>query len=225
MFRRIVFSACLAGLIAGLVLTGLQTFQVIPIILEAETYEVGEAVTGHSHAGEAADHHHGEEWAPADGWQRTLFTTLANIAVAIGFSLLLSAAFSLRQGINWRKGLLWGLAGYAVFFVLPSLGLPPEIPGTVAADLADRQAWWLLTVLCSALGLGLLLLQHRWAWKIGGAVLLIIPHLLGAPHPEVAGGNAPQALENAFITATAIINGIFWLVLGGLTAFTFKKLA
>lgn len=225
MFRRIVFSACLAGLVAGLVLTGLQTFQVIPIILEAETYEVGEAVTGHDHAGEAADHHHGEEWAPADGWQRTLFTTMANILVAIGFSLLLSAAFSLRQGIDWRKGLLWGLAGYAVFFVLPSLGLPPEIPGTVAAELADRQAWWLLTVLCSALGLGLLLLQRRWAWKIGGAVLLVIPHLLGAPHPEVVGGNAPEALENAFITATAIVNGIFWLVLGGLTAFTFKKLA
>lgn len=225
MFKRIVFSACLAGLVAGLALTALQAIQVIPIILEAETYEVSEAVTSHTHAGEAADHHHGEEWAPADGWQRTLFTAIANIAVAIGFSLLLSAAFSFRQGVDWRKGLLWGLAGYAVFFALPSLGLPPEIPGAVAADLADRQAWWLLTVVCSAGGLGLLLLQHKWAWKVAGAVLLVVPHLLGAPHPEVAGGNAPEALEHSFIVATMIVNAVFWVLLGGLTALTFKKLA
>jgi len=38
-FRRIVFSACLAGLVSGLVLTGAQSFFVQPIIAEAESYE------------------------------------------------------------------------------------------------------------------------------------------------------------------------------------------
>ena len=39
MFRRIVFTAALAGLIAGLFLFSVQSFRVIPFILEAETYE------------------------------------------------------------------------------------------------------------------------------------------------------------------------------------------
>ena len=226
MFKRIVFSACLAGLLAGLFLTLIQTVQVVPLILEAETYEISEAATAPVHEGVTADHHHHDgEWAPADGWQRTGFTAIANVLIAMGFALLLGAAFILRQGIDWPQGLLWGLAGYTVFFILPSLGLPPEIPGTFAANLVDRQAWWLLTVSCSALGLALLLLQRQWRWKLTGALLLIVPHLIGAPHPEVAGGSAPQALAQAFLWATAIVNGLFWLLLGGLTAFMFKRLA
>lgn len=226
MFKRIVFSACLAGLLAGLFLTLIQTVQVVPLILEAEAYEISEAATAPVHEGVTADHHHHDgEWAPADGWQRTGFTAIANVLIAMGFALLLGAAFTLRQGIDWPQGLLWGLAGYTVFFILPSLGLPPEIPGTFAANLVDRQAWWLLTVSCSALGLALLLLQRQWRWKLTGALLLIVPHLIGAPHPEVAGGSAPQALAQAFLWATAIVNGLFWLLLGGLTAFMFKRLA
>jgi len=226
MFKRIVFSACLAGLLAGLFLTLIQTVQVVPLILETEAYEISEAATAPVHEGVTADHHHHDgEWAPADGWQRTGFTAIANVLIAMGFALLLGAAFILRQGIDWPQGLLWGLAGYTVFFILPSLGLPPEIPGTFAANLVDRQAWWLLTVSCSALGLALLLLQRQWRWKLTGALLLIVPHLIGAPHPEVAGGSAPQALAQAFLWATAIVNGLFWLLLGGLTAFMFKRLA
>ena len=152
MFKRIVFSACLAGLLAGLVLTAIQQIQVIPIILEAETYETSVPTPEaniHQHEDDAHHHHDSEAWGPEDGWQRTLFTAFANVLVAIGFALLLAAAFSLRPSFRWQQGLLWGLAGYLVFFVLPSLGLHPEIPGTVSAELSHRQAWWLLTVACS----------------------------------------------------------------------------
>jgi predicted cobalt transporter CbtA len=61
---------------------------------------------------------------------------LANVSMAVGFALMLVAAFALSgRRITWRSGLLWGLAGYGVFFVAPSLGLPPEVPGTLAAPL------------------------------------------------------------------------------------------
>jgi predicted cobalt transporter CbtA len=39
MFRRIVFTAALSWLVAGLVISGVQLFQVIPLIHEAKTYE------------------------------------------------------------------------------------------------------------------------------------------------------------------------------------------
>jgi cobalt transporter subunit CbtA len=239
MFRRIVLSAFIGGLLAGLVLTGLQMLQVVPIILEAETYEGGEAA-GHDHAA-AGEHRHDAaggirssvasfhameaEWTPEDGLERTLYSALANIAIGIGFGLLLGAAFALRERIDPIQGALWGLAGYAVFFVLPALGLHPEIPGDMAAPLVDRQGWWLLTVVCSATGLALVFLRRAWGWKIGGLALLLIPHVIGAPHPELAGGIAPRELAESFVWATALANGVFWVVLGWLTALSFRKLA
>ncbi len=246
-----MLSACLAGFLAGLMLTGLQWVQIIPIILEAETYEGAASTTqvGHSHGAQGAHSYEHQnvvssegilghlrqsiiafqqaetEWAPADGWERTLFTAGANILLAIGFALLLNAAFAVRQEFRWQQGIFWGLAGYAVFFVLPALGLPPEIPGTVTTNVVDRQGWWLMTVICSGVGLALLILQGQWIAKIVGAVLLVVPHLFAASYPEAVVGTTPQELADAFLWATAIVNGIFWLVLGTLAALTFEKLA
>ena len=100
MFRRIVLSAALSGLVVGLLITVVQQFTVIPMILEAETYEVGapaatEAVgqPGHSHHGHSHGHEAGEaEWAPDDGMERTFYTALTNTLAAIGFGLYWSLA-------------------------------------------------------------------------------------------------------------------------------------
>ena len=48
MFRRIFYSACLAGVGAGLVLTLVQSWQMVPIILAA-----GSAATPEAHASAA----------------------------------------------------------------------------------------------------------------------------------------------------------------------------
>ena len=39
LFRNAVFTAAIAGLFAGLVMTALQTFATVPLILQAETFE------------------------------------------------------------------------------------------------------------------------------------------------------------------------------------------
>ena len=225
MFRRIVFSACLAGLVSGLLLTGIQQLQVVPIIVEAETYEAAEpgATTTHAHADGSSHEHDG--WSPEDGLERTFWTGVANVGMGIGFALLLAAAFSLRTGVSWRQGILWGLGGYAAFFALPALGLPPELPGTEAAGLQDRQAWWILTVTLSTLGIALLGLTRGWPWKAAAVVLVAIPHLIGAPHPEIHVTLFPPELLQTFVVATAISNAVFWVVLGGGCAIAFKKFA
>ena len=100
---------------------------------------------------------------------------------------------------------------YAVFFVAPSLGLPPELPGTDSAALHERQLWWIGTALCSAAGLWLLAFaEKRGLWVIG-ALLLIAPHALGAPQPAVHSAAAPAELADAFVRATYVANAIFWL--------------
>ncbi|VAX00618.1 Predicted cobalt transporter CbtA [hydrothermal vent metagenome] len=224
--------AALSSLSAGILLTLIQQFQVVPAIIEAESYEQSPAVehgaseSGHVHAHTESDHAHDDSaWAPQDGLQRTLFTAGANIVIALGFALLIGAATVLRGiTLNWRTGLLWGLAGYAVFFVAPSLGLHPELPGTAAADLQSRQYWWLATIACSAVGLALLVFSPRVVLKILGGLLILLPHVVGAPLPDVHSALAPADLIQRFIIATIIANAVFWLALGGLYGFFQQKL-
>ena len=224
MFRRIVLSAGLAGLVAGIALTGVQQLQVVPIILEAEAYEAAEPeATTHAHAGGASLKHDG--WSPEDGLERTFWTGVANVGMGIGFALLLATAFSLRTGVTWRQGILWGLGGYAAFFALPALGLAPELPGTEAVALEERQAWWLVTVTLSAVGVALLGLTRGWPWKVAALGLIAVPHLIGAPHPDPYTTLAPPELLQTFIVATAIANAVFWVVLGAGCAIAFKRLA
>ena len=229
MFRRIVFSAVLAGVAAGVLLTGIQQLRVAPVLAEAETYEAaGPAEEAHAHADGGAHGHDAHEhggWSPADGFERTFWTGVANVGMAIGFALLLGAAFSLRENVSWRQGILWGLGGYAAFFALPALSLPPELPGTEAAALQDRQAWWLVTATLSAIGVALIGLTRGWPWKAAAVVLIAIPHLIGAPHPDTYHTLAPAELVRAFIVATAVANAVFWIALGAGCAIAFRKLA
>lgn len=222
-FKKIVAVAALAGLFAGLLLTLIQQIQVVPLILEAERYEQG-AVESASHENHASAGH--GAWQPQSGWERNLATAGANIVVAVGFALLLGAAVALRGAkLDWRSGFLWGLGGYAVFFVAPSLGLPPEVPGTAAAGLAPRQMWWVATSIFTAAGLWFLVFSKRGTARVLGVGLLLLPHLVGAPQPEFHGGAAPAELARAFLVATVIANAVFWLGLGGLVGFFEKRMS
>lgn len=224
-FKRLLAAAALAGLVAGVVLSLAQHLGVIPLLLQAEVYEDA-AVPSHGVTG-AADHHHGTEgWQPANGWERNLHTLGANIVLAMGFGLLLGAIISVRgMELNWRRGLLWGAGGYLALFVAPALGLPPELPGTEAAALGYRQAWWLMAVVCTAGGLWLLVFSRATAVRAIGAVLLAIPHLIGSPQPATPSSAAPAELVGAFLLATALVNAVFWLLLGGLYGFFHQRLA
>ena len=208
MFAAIVWRALIVGLLAGIVLTAVQTLQVIPLIVQAESYEQAEQAQ-HPAATEQ------EEWGPQDGIERTLFTGLSNVLAAIGFALVLLSFIALQNQGGWKRGLLWGLAGFTVFFAAPTLsGLHPELPGTTAAALDARQMWWWTAVLATAVGLWLLVFGGEWLWRGLGLLLLISPYLIGAPQPEVIASLAPEALAHAFLLATTIASAVFWLVLG-----------
>ena len=204
-FNKIFLTALFSGVLAGLLLAGIQHFTVIPIILEAETYET----TG----GDAGEADHGEQeqaWAPAEGIERTFYTATNSVIVGIGFGLLLTACYALRRKVTWQRGILWGLAGFAAFHLAPSFGLPPELPGDAAAGLGQRQVWWLLTVIVTAIGLWIIAFQPIRYLKLFGVALLVLPHLFGSPQPEVHGGLAPDELRSAFVFTSLATNAIFW---------------
>jgi cobalt transporter subunit CbtA len=221
--RRILWAALLAGIVAGCFVTLVQAAKVTPLILAAEIYETA-AATGHEHEHAAA-----AAWEPGEGLERTLFTLLANVLVGIGFGLLLSGAFALRQGlggqgVDARSGVLWGLGGFAAFALAPALGLPPELPGSLAGDLAARQAWWIATAAATAAGLALIAFAPRPAWKLAGGAALVLPHAIGAPTAPHLGGAAPPELAAAFAAASLVAAASFWIVLGGVGGWLFARL-
>ncbi|WP_460060002.1 CbtA family protein [Pseudomonas sp. H2_H09] len=226
MIKRIAQTAGFSGLLAALLLTLLQSFWVAPLILQGETFEKAPAATEvvHEHAAGAAAHtHDAEAWEPEDGWQRVLSTTGANLVVAVGFALMLAGLYTLRTPTRTAQGLLWGLAGYATFVLAPTLGLPPELPGTAAADLALRQAWWIGTAASTAAGIALIVFGRNGLLKVLGAAILAVPHILGAPQPLVHSMLAPQALEAQFKIASQLTNMAFWLALGLISAWLFRR--
>jgi cobalt transporter subunit CbtA len=215
----------------------------VPIILKAETFEDAGAGAAHEHAAPAADaastpaaavahdqgggHEHEEDaWQPADGLPRTAFTALADILTGIGFAFLLVSAYALTGGdIDWRRGLYWGFAGFATFTVAPSLGLPPELPGTEAAPLLARQVWWIATVVATGGGLALVFLTRRPVWPVLGVLLILLPHIVGAPQPAEHASLAPESLAHEFVVAAVVTSLLFWLGLGSLTGFFYKRIA
>lgn len=216
-FRNAVFLAALAGLLAGVLMSGLQTAFTVPLIIEAETYEGAEHGHDHGEAAEAAgeDDHAHDGWAPEDGAERTIFTILANVVTGVGFALVLVMASELAGGIaGWRQGLFWGLGGFAAFTLAPGLGLPPELPGMPAGDLFARQVWWIATAAATAGGLALLAFGRSAVPALLGVALIVAPHLVGAPQPVSHDTAVPAELHHDFVVAVTVTNLLFWLALG-----------
>jgi cobalt transporter subunit CbtA len=209
MFKRIVSVAALAGVMSGLLLTVIQQIEIVPLIEAAEAREAAN-VASQAHQHSEAN----QSWMPHAGWERALATAVSNIILAIAFALLLSSAMSLRRSSGWRAGLVWGIAGYVVFFVAPALGLPPELPGTDAAPLSDRQLWWIGTASCTAAGLWLAAFAGKPLVRVSGLVLLGAPHLIGAPQAHIDDGVNIGDLAKEFVRATYLANAALWLSLG-----------
>ena len=232
-FRSIVFSAVVAGVVVGAAVTVAQLFSTVPLILKSEVYERGGAAavakpdpSAHEHSDQQhAEHGHGAAaWEPRDGLERNVFTAAANILTAVGFALLLAGIYALRgYPVTWYEGLLWGLGGFVVFTAAPGLGLPPELPGVPTAPLAARQIWWIATAAATALGLGLFVFR-RSAWAVVlGFCLIALPHLIGAPRLAEMHTDVPAALSHQFVVAVTLTSFLFWVLLGSLTSVAYRR--
>lgn len=246
LFRRIALCALLVGALAGLLASAVQHWQAIPLIAAAEGLEASSdaaepmAAATHDHEHERAqgdaDAHGATEWGPDDGSERHAWTALANVLTAIGFGLVLVAAITGWEHVRGRPlasartGFVWGAAGWLCVYGLPTLGLPPELPGSVAAPLGERQSWWLLAAFSGAAGLALLAFVRsplRWL----GLAVIALPFAVGAPH--LAGGpftgyeielaRQMEALAGPFAVATTIATAVQWLALGGLSGWAVAR--
>jgi cobalt transporter subunit CbtA len=232
---RYLLAAIAAGLLAGILMTPVQYRQVVPIIVHAEEFEGAAQAGATAHA---ADHQPAAQAAPAasghvhahggttDGGDSPLLlgrfwnTVLANLVTGAGFALLMTGV-SLISGvaIRFSTGLAWGAAGWLAVQFLPGLGLPPELPGFPYVDLQARQFWWTAAVGASISGMALLFLRKENIARAAGIVLLLGPHLYGAPQPADMASEVPAFLAAEFVMAALSTTLFFWLALGLLLGF------
>jgi cobalt transporter subunit CbtA len=245
MLQRIFASALGAGVAVGLIVAIIQHVTLVPLILTAELYEDGKltvqrkqaalptdigaqvalalpAVIGKAQAHD--DHAAAAKAGAEDSPWRAVFTFIATVSTGVGFALLLVGAYAVSgREVDAREGLLWGIAGFAAFALAPAFGLPPELPGSVAAELAVRHAWWIGTMAATAVGLGLLVFVPR-PWAIALAVVLLVaPHLIGAPHPHEGAGLVPPELAASFAARSLGVNAVMWGLLGLVTGALYAR--
>ena len=235
-FRSIVLSSIVAGFVVGVIVTVIQHFGTVPLILKAEilerTAETHQSNPAAGASGVIFDHNHSahehgaEAWEPREGLERNAYTAAANVLTAIGFALILAGLFAARSSataldVSWHEGLMWGLAGFAVFTIGPGVGLPPELPGVPTAPLLSRQIWWGMAALATAAGLALIFFRRTVPASVAGLLLLILPHVIGAPELDHVETNVPTSLSHQFVVAVTVTSLVFWSMLGSLTSVTF----
>jgi cobalt transporter subunit CbtA len=229
MIGRIVLAALVAGLLAGLVMAGIQFTRLTPLIQLAEIYETADdpnADPARAAIAQAAKpcvetmpgmKMCGDEpvWQPTEGWQRTLSTSVTLILTGIGFAaMLVGISMIINVPITKQNGLIWGLCGFLAVAVSPAAGLPPELPGMPVADLMPRQIWWAGTIAATAVAIYLITIRPEpWA-KLTGIILIALPHLLGAPLPPNTVSTVPPVLAAEFVANSIAAAAIFWSLIG-----------
>lgn len=231
MIQRMLAGGLIAGFAAGLLAALLHFAFIQELILLGEDYETGALVHfagGGEGGAEAAGLDHAE--APAGGDDhgaggegtlgRNLLTVLFTGLTYAGYGLLLVAAFALAgqfgRNVGATDGLLWGLAGFAAFQLAPAMGLPPELPGSVGADITDRQIWYFGTVIATGLALALLAFGRGFVPALVAGALLAAPHVIGAPHLDAFYGVAPPEVAGEFVARALGVGFVAWAVLGWL---------
>ncbi|MEM7319798.1 MAG: CbtA family protein [Pseudomonadota bacterium] len=222
MFTRLLTSALFAGAAAGLIAALLQLYFVQPVLLHAELYEGGDLVHFGAESTVSAIQDLGGIDLVRDGLS-VVFTMLVYSAYAMILVSLMSVAEGRGAVITGRTGLIWGVAGFVALHLAPGFTLAPEVPGVAAADVGPRQVWWFATAGLAALALWLIAFGKSWlAW--GGAIaLLLVPHVYGAPEPDVFTGPVPTEIGALFAARAFGVGLAAWVMVGGFAGYFWSR--
>lgn len=227
MTRQLFTSALFAGLAAGLFAALLQFLLVTPLLLEGELYESGQRVHFASSPEAAVQSPAGPAAGPTQDIARHLTTAGFNVVTYTGFALLMVAGMAMAHrfghAVTARQGILWGLGGFIALQLAPAAGLPPQLPGSVAAEVELRQVWWLATVACTLLGLALIAFARGLLIAALGIVAIGLPHIIGAPHLDTHFGIAPPELAALFAARGLAVAAASWAVLGFVAAYFWTR--
>tara|TARA_B110000003_G_scaffold274176_1_gene313522 strand:- start:769 stop:1455 length:687 start_codon:yes stop_codon:yes gene_type:complete len=225
MFKNIFVSAVVCGAIAGVLATVMQMLLVTPLLMEAELFETGQSMHFITDGSPESPIKHVDIWEDP---YRHLMTLCFNLVTFTGFGFILIAAmaFFQKRGFTLSKaeGIVAGVSGFIVFQLAPSVGLPPELPGTIGVTVGLKQTWWIITILSTTVGILLLFLDKHKVVSGIGIIFITIPHLIGHPKLETYFGVAPPELAAEFASRALAVSLIAWIILGVISSQFWKYL-
>ncbi len=213
MLSRMISTALIAGVFAGLCLFLVQRSLTLPVIHKAETFE--KAMSNES----APDPFASEP-------MRSLSTLLGDVFVGIGFGLILTGVFALTGREGWLAGLLFGAAGFAVFHAAPAMVVPPAVPGMEVAPLLLRQIGWLAAAVSAIVGIAAIYRARGPARLAGILVIALAPMVFRTVLPIAPAHTSSQALaaiDQIFIIRALASMLTFWLIIGIAAGYLFAR--
>ncbi len=221
MFLRILTIALFAGFIAGVISAAMQIIFLQPILLHAELYEAGTL----THFGNSSVS--GSHLNLTFDFQRNALSVLFSALIYTGYAFILTSLFAYASSINLQidnvRAVLFGICGFVTVQLSPAFGLPPELPGVAAAELIPRQIWWFFCVISTGLGFWILAFGGKLIFIVVGVILLLTPHIIGAPQPLIFVGPTPPELASHFASRALAIGLVTWSSLGFLTGYFWRK--
>lgn len=222
MYARLLISGLFAGAAAGLITGLLQLYFVQPVLLHAELYEGGELV--HFGANKATTAH---PELPGFDALRDGLSLVFTMLIYTGYAMVLLALMSIAEDrgawIDGRTGILWGVAGFVAFQLAPGFSLAPEVPGVAAADVGPRQVWWFATAGAAGIALWLIAFTKGWTFWGTAIILLLAPHVIGAPEPDVFLGPVPTEIGALFAARAFGVGLAAWVLLGCFAGYFWQR--
>lgn len=233
MLQRLLSSGLVAGFFAGILITFFHLLLIQPMIDQAEVYELSSSIEMADlhedyHHNEENNHHNEEIDIYIFGYdlERTIFSFIANILIATGFSFFFASVLTLiKHSFSSKHIFLVGFFGFLSFCLLPSISVAPQPPGSIQIDIMLRQFFWLLITSFSIIGFGLFAYKKEIQWKIISFVILIIPHIIIMLFiKDSLVSNLPSDFVFKFIFSTILSGAFLWLILSMVMSYFYKKL-
>lgn len=222
MYARLFTSALFAGAAAGLIAGLLQLYFVQPVLLHAELYEGGDLV--HFGAEKAVTAH---PVLPGFDAVRDILSLVFTMLIYTGYALIMLALMGVAEDrgamIDGRTGIIWGIAGFVAFHFAPGFTLAPEVPGVAAADVTARQIWWFATAGAAGVAMWLIAFGQNWVMWGVAVILLLAPHVIGAPEPDVFTGPVPTEIGALFAARALGVGLAAWVLLGCFAGYFWQR--
>ena len=132
-------------------------------------------------------------------------TALLLLRVAIGWHFLYEGCWKLMQEDGWSCASYLGAA---------------QGPLAPLFKWMAEQGWivatgnWAVQLGLVAIGLALIAFRRSLPLTVLAIVLIVAPHVVGAPQPASYDTPIPEGLHHQFVVAVTLTNLVFWVVLG-----------
>lgn len=200
---RIIYAALIAGIGAGLLLFLLQHYQLLPLLQEAERYRYVASDT----TGSVTD--------LISAYQSTRQILALDIMTATGLAILPALVLWLKKHTGIWRGMGLGILGYLAFYVVPTLVHQPTLNELSPSDVAEQDQWWMISAVCTWLGLVLIFHVPNRLMKVAG-IAILLAQLFYLPNLSANQDLIPSELERDFALRLYILNALLWLILGAL---------